>query len=228
MIRLSNIDDAFWPALVRGARGLGVDPRTLAGVMLSESDLNPRAFNANGGAVGINQFMPATLANVAPGLSSDIYRTLSASQQLAYALAFWRALYNAHPGAREGGARDLYWLNFLPATFVPHAPDSYVLTRNPTTVAANPSLVLPGDSENVIRAGGLTRALDSAVKRNSTRWAATLENIEETEAATGMGTAMGWSWLLGGGLALAGLTGLGVAIWQVWPWSRSWTSRRVK
>lgn len=215
MIPLSNIDATFWPALVQGAASLGVDPRALANVMMSESDLNPRAYNANGGAVGINQFMPRTLDGVAPGMDPDDYRGLSASEQLHYALKFWGDLYNAHPGAREGGARDLYWLNFLPATYVPNAPDDYVITTNSEIVSANPGLVLDGD-DGVIRPAGLVRALDSATQRNPARWNAAMANIDEltdtfSAASSFASSVFSWKALSLMGLSIAALAGLATA-----------------
>jgi hypothetical protein len=169
---VSNIDDDFYGKLVDGARRLGVEPVSMALVMFAESGINPKAFNAKGGASGINQFMPATLNKVAPGLDPASYRQLSASQQLDYVLKFWASLYAAHPGANQGAARDLYWLNFYPATYVPGAPDDYVITTNPKIIAANPAFGSP------ITPGGLKRFLDKQAANSPTRWNAIVDNIQ--------------------------------------------------
>lgn len=197
MIPLSNIDAAFWPKLIAGAADLGVSPFSLALVMNMESGIDPTAAHrdANTGqpdAVGLNQFwVSSTFRTAVPGVSVDEYLSWPASRQLERALAYWRDQLNAHPGARDGGARDLYWLNFLPATYVPNAPDDHILapTEDGKLVAAannNGPLVLPGETEmrngvKVIRAAGLRNALDRAAK--SGRYQAAQANLLELGAS---------------------------------------------
>lgn len=186
MIPISNIDSAFWPKLVQGAQAMGASPISLALVMLSESSINPKARNPSDTslppvAVGLNQLsLPSRTFQgvVGDNVDPDAFLTWPASVQLDYALKYFRGVYSAHPGALQGGARDLYWLNFMPATYVAGAGDDHVITNEGWAVSANPSLA---DPDGVIRAGGLKRALDAAANAsyNAARWQAAVQNINE-------------------------------------------------
>lgn len=200
---VTGIDDAFWPKLTLGAKKLGVSPVSLALVMFEESGIHPDAVNANGGASGINQFMPDTFASSFPGTSLDDFRQMTASQQLDFTLAFWSALYDAHPGATWGGARDLLWLNFLPATFSPFSTPWHTITTSPAVLAANPLKQHRG----AITTQSLSDALDAAVQRSPARWDAIVANIREAQSSKlGISVALG-SLLLGGAT-------LGVALYR--------------
>jgi len=165
--------------------------------MIAESGLDPTARNPKDtskppAALGINQFSPIskTYQGYVKDIDPEVYLTFPASKQLDYALRFFADQFRNHPAAKAGGARDLYWLNFLPATYVPNAPDSHILAPDPAfnlgadIVNANRSLVLPGETEMrsgvpVIRAGGLKAALDRAANASGSRWNAIVSNIVE-------------------------------------------------
>jgi hypothetical protein len=145
---LTNLDGRFPWTLLEAAdelaqvAGVPVQAADLAAIFLSESTLNPKAINADR-CVGLNQFCPGTLEGYfraagvprAPhALSPDehafnahAYVLLSGSEQLKYITAFFAGHVRRHGPDSVASARNLYWLNFLPETFVPDAPDSYEL-----------------------------------------------------------------------------------------------------
>jgi hypothetical protein len=187
-------------------------------LMLAESGMNPRAVNSIGCA-GLNQMCGRNIPN---GMTGQQYAQLSASEQLGHAISYWSNQIRQHPAAAKGGARDLYWLNFLPASYVANAPNDHVIAvsqpeeswvdangnphRLSGVVSQNKGFVLPG--EDVIRLQGLVNALDRAVKNNPHDWAASVENVTELggipkKVAMGVGTTAlvaagvgGATWLL--------------------------------
>lgn len=195
MTPVSGIDSPFYGKLVPWAKSEGVDPMAPILVMLSEGGggISPKAANRGKNkdgypvAVGINQFSTwgtnghtagSTFSSYVKGMTPTQYLGLSASQQLNYALRFFSDQYAAHPGAKQGGARDLYWLNFMPATYVPNAPDSHVITSDAGLVNANKVFA---DSDGVIRAGGLARAINA--RANSLAAKAIQQNLIEAGAS---------------------------------------------
>lgn len=167
----AGLPSTFWPALWHFANQIGSDPFAMANVMMSESGLNPKAKNSIG-CVGLNQFCGTTFAGVVLGKSAsewnamssddknaalDDYRSKSAEEQLAFVAKFWAS----KPAAALKTARDLYWVNFLPATYVAGADDSHVLTTSSSILNANPVFVSHDANGNPqITAGDLQRALD--------------------------------------------------------------------
>src|SRR6185312_6732211 len=156
----SDIDAEFPAALVAGARELGVDPVGAAALLYVESGIHHAAVNPRGGAVGLNQFDPPTQVLHYGFPSVDAYKQSPACVQFVNAvLPFWKSLTSQFGhGQTKFSARDLYWLNFLPATYVPNAPDSHIITSNPAWVTPNPGLA---NGKSYISAGDITRALDS-------------------------------------------------------------------
>ncbi len=127
LARAPKPGDPFWDLLVADARAWGMNPRDLALVMMAESTVNPSALNDNGGAAGLNQL--SNPKNYAP-LTRDAYLALDASAQWNLAVQkFFDAVITSHPSVKEGGARDLYWLNWAPATYKPNTPDDAVIVR---------------------------------------------------------------------------------------------------
>lgn len=183
--------DPFWDLLVRDAREWGMNARDVAAVMMPESRIDPAA--KNGKASGLNQI--TNPKNYAP-LSQDAYLKLSASDQWELAVRkYFDGQIKAHPGVAQGGVRDLYWVNFLPATYKRNAPDDYVIVeagKNYGTaddpllgewiLRDNQSLILPG--ENVIRPRGLTAAI--AKQLGGARWKEVLGAITAAEGGPGI------------------------------------------
>lgn len=187
-VSVSKIDDAFWPALVTDARAWGVDPRDLAAVMFAESGLNPRAVNPDpeGGAVGINQLFRSNWKKFLfdRGMSVEEYSALPASEQWKrVAGPFFRGVIESHPDVRgaapENRARDLYWLNYKPATYVPNAPEDHPIGKD----SANSALQLPGDP--IVRPAGLRAFLEKQQRQGGPRWAGILAAIDAVEGGGG-------------------------------------------
>jgi hypothetical protein len=164
-----GVDDLFWNLLVADAARLpgGPSPFDLAALMLSESGLTPTAkhVNADGSieAIGINQLdkvnWPAF--NVDPGS----YLASPASAQWAGVVRpFFSGILRAHPQA-AASLRDLYWLNFAPATYVPNAPDDHVIVK------AGPEDAGLASPDGSVRAGDLTRFALRAQSAAPGRWA---------------------------------------------------------
>lgn len=176
----SDIDAAFIPALISGANQLGADPFGLAAILYSESGIHSNIKNSIG-CVGINQFCPSTAA--AMGITDmAAYQQLPASKQWAYVMKFWSSLIKAHNATPS--ARDIYWLNFLPATYVKGVDDTHVITSSASIVAANPGF---SRGKSYITTGDLSDAIANAVKSNPTRWAAIAQAITDGGGVRGGG-----------------------------------------
>ena len=107
--------DDFLTRTKRVAQKVNCDYRDLLSVMNSESGLNPKAVNPNGGATGLIQFMPSTAKEL--GTSTDALKKMSAVEQLDYVEKYYlntkkRAGFNS---SEKLDAGDLYALTFLPA-----------------------------------------------------------------------------------------------------------------
>jgi hypothetical protein len=180
---LQSLGPGFATTLVRLALPARIDPKGAAALMLSESGLVPSARNSIG-CVGINQLCGSSQRVFAP-LSVAQYRSLSASGQLPYVFRFWNSL--NRKGAAWLSGRDLYWLNFLPATYVPGAPDSHVIVPPGSGYyAANASL--DHGHKGYITAGDLWIALANAMHKNPALWNALSAAIDGAELKTGVAT----------------------------------------
>jgi Putative peptidoglycan binding domain len=116
-----------------------VDPRDALKIMLGESEMNPAAVAyldpetktepVAGGVFGLLVTQTQNLT----GMSFSDWIQLSAAQQIPYAAKFWKQITAGFGAPLPVSARDLYWLNYLPATYVPGAPDDYVFVRSNDT-----------------------------------------------------------------------------------------------
>ena len=100
------------------AAKLGVKPEQLFAIMQNESGMDPKAFNKNGGATGLIQFMPSTAK--ALGTSTEALSQMSATQQLDYVAKF----YAPYAGKLKTGA-DMYLATFYPLAL--SKPNDYVI-----------------------------------------------------------------------------------------------------
>ncbi len=203
MIPVSGIDAPFWRKLVDGAAAMDVSPISLALVMFMESGLHPTASN-KGYALGLNQLSTesGTYQGITGNMPPSQYLSLPASVQLDYVLKFYRGQLAQHPQATS--ARDLYWLNYRPATYVPDAPDDYVI------IASDPNNPALTDADGAVRAGSLARALDRAAAGNPTRWNAIVQNIQELAPGASLSGSSSKSVFAGGlvGVAVGSLAAL--------------------
>ena len=170
------------------------DPRDWAAVMLSESGFRPTTANHNKNgsvvAAGMNQLStvgadgfvgtPGSTFEGVTGMAPTPenvagYLALPASKQLDFVTKSWAPLYKKFPELPAGGVRDLYWLNFLPASYRAGVDDSFVIPQAKAFAKGNPGLA---DADGNVRAGNFLRAIDTAISKNRDRWDAILANIQ--------------------------------------------------
>ena len=123
-------------------------PRDALKIMLGESGMDPTAVAHDpkthepvaGGVFGL------LVTQMPDGMSFDQWLALSAAQQIPYAVKFWKGVTSGFHAPLPVSARDLYWLNYLPATYVPDAPDDYVFVKNDDTILRRDSSTWEHDS----------------------------------------------------------------------------------
>ncbi len=106
-----KLGSGFSAKLEQVAKNLNCDPADLLGMMQSESGLNPKAYNKNGGATGLIQFMPSTARSL--GTTTEALMNMSAVEQLDYVEKYFSNWTGGSGQKLTGG--DLYTLCFLPA-----------------------------------------------------------------------------------------------------------------
>ena len=107
----AQLGSGFCAKLEEVAKNINCDPRDLIGMMQSESGINPLAYNNNGGAIGLIQFMPSTARSL--GTTTQELLNMSAIEQLDYVEQYF-SNWTGGSGQRLTGG-DLYTLCFLPA-----------------------------------------------------------------------------------------------------------------
>jgi len=131
---------AFLAKVIDISTRLGINPDWLMIVMKMESGINPAAYNPNGGATGLIQFMPATAAGLGTSCSELLY--MDNVTQLDYVYKYFRPY-----AGRLLSVTDLYMVTFFPAAL--GKPDDYILqtsTLHADTIArANPVFDLNKD-----------------------------------------------------------------------------------
>lgn len=140
----ANLPDSFWKAFIAMSDRLGADPVDLATILYNESGgFNPHAVNSILCA-GLNQLCPGpgTFGSIVENMSLAQWNALSSEEKVnrihAYAaksaeqqLPYVEKYFKQKPAASMKSARDIYWVNFLPATYKAGTDDSFVLTRSP-------------------------------------------------------------------------------------------------
>lgn len=112
--KVSKLSDAFFNKTVEISKRIGCDPNALMAVMYSESGLNSKAGNSNGGATGLIQFMPSTAK--ALGTTTAKLRAMSPEEQLNYVEKCFLSSkkYAGFKSSDKLDAGTLYALIFLP------------------------------------------------------------------------------------------------------------------
>ena len=215
----SDIDPAFPAELVRTAARLNADPLDLANILFVESNgIHAGIVNA-GGCVGINQFCPVNqntrILPGWPGLAR--YRALPASAQLRDFVAPWWERIAAQHELTTLTGRDLYWLNFTPAWFVPNAPASHVITRDPSIVRDNPRLSL---GKSYIAVSDIDRVL--AEGRQGARWDQIAAAVREAEIGGGWSGPETATHSSAAGVTAPALLAVGAAGWFAWWAAKRW------
>ena len=136
----NKLGAGFSDKLEQIAKKINCDPEDLVGLMYSESGLNSRAYNSNGGATGLIQFMPATAS--ALGTTTQALSNMSPTQQLDYVDKFFDMVKGNKFGSNEKlNAGNLYGLVFLPA----YAKNDVLCTSSSGYYSGNKGLDLDGD-----------------------------------------------------------------------------------
>ncbi len=179
--------NVFYQKLIRHANEQGFQPEWLLALFCSESGLNPRAFNQNGGASGLSQIMPKTLYGLGwRGGNEDfesvggIYRKLPPENQIDWTAKYfdgWRRAFQLPSWSSRG---QMYVANFLPRE-VPHAksPD-YILCSN---VGATRYIYVANAGLDHVRKGNITVgdmeiAIANAVKSTERKYLAALGSLD--------------------------------------------------
>jgi len=202
--------DTLWASVfVAGCEAIGANPYDVAGLLLNESGFNPSATNSIR-CVGLNQMCPGS-QNFLSDMSVDQYTSRGVAEQLPYVFAFWQnwlAQYNLITIS----AAELYWLNFLPATFVPYSPPWHVISQQGDPYySSNQSLDVTGDGQ--ITLWDLQLAIWNAESNNASEYAYLAEMIT---LAGGPVAALPWPWLFLG-TAVAGYFGYhAIKRWAPW------------
>lgn len=97
----------FKSVLIEICKKLNIKPIWLLSVMFSESGLNPKAYNKNGGATGLIQFMPETAKYL--GTTTKKLKLMEASEQLIYVYKYFK-----NYASQIKSPADLYLVTFFP------------------------------------------------------------------------------------------------------------------
>lgn len=129
----------FSAKLSKICKKYGLSEKDLVGLMFSESRLNPKARNSNGGATGLIQFMPETAEKQLNTTTSALYN-MSAVQQLDYVDKYFSSW------LEEGGnydAGELYTAVYMPS----RVGRDVVAVRGGSGYSGNAGLDLNGDGQ---------------------------------------------------------------------------------
>jgi hypothetical protein len=186
----SYFDTGWASVFVAGCEAIGANPYDVAALIIGESGWYPGAVNPSSGNIGLNQLTSAPV---------DGYADMTVSEQLPWVFDYWvRQMQQA--GLISISARDLYWLNWVPALYVPFAPDSYVI-QNQGDPYYSADLDIGG--KGYITAGDLQTRLDNMKANNPDLYSYLAEQIT---LAGGPVAYFPWPWLAAGSFA-AGFAG---------------------
>jgi hypothetical protein len=174
----ADVDLPFDTAVIQAAAVIEADdPREILAVLFAESSVTPSAVHHAPNCYGINQFCdPPTFAMAVPDQTPASYLALPASVQLLrYVVPFWNSARKVHGPRVTKNARNLYWLNFLPATVKPDALDDYVIPGSRAAALANPDLA---GGKSFVTPGDLSRFLVKRQQAEPARWNELLDRVE--------------------------------------------------
>ena len=178
----NDIDDAFFPRLEEVADDVLARPGDLLRCWYSESGMRAAAHNDGPPgapyekqyhASGIFQAMPATLVGLGWGKDHAAYRRLTATQQLEWALRYYRPY-----RGKLVSVGACYTATFLPALIGNAGNPDFVLTAKNGALpwAYAPNAVFDRNGDLAITVG----ELEDAVRRNCVglRWAELLARLD--------------------------------------------------
>ena len=141
--RRYDLSDEFYSKVVSISKKIKCNPDELMAVMKSESGLDSKAVNPNGGATGLIQFMPKTARGL--GTSTRELKRMKPEDQLDYVekyLLQMKKMSGIKSNSQIDGA-TLYSLVFLPA----HAKEHVLCERGSAAYNANKGLDLNHDGD---------------------------------------------------------------------------------
>jgi len=153
---------AFINKVISIGNTLQFDPNFLMIVMYAESRIKPDAYNPNGGASGLIQFMPSTAQWL--GTTTAALRAMSNVDQLDYVLKYFKSLGAA---GRVKSVYDLYLLTFFPIAL--GKPDSWILESKDLsayTIAVN-NKIIDLNSDKKITVGEFKQYVDKYLKKKA-------------------------------------------------------------
>lgn len=169
-----------------------VDPLEALKLLLHESGLDASIENEEG-YVGIFQISQAYLPNFK--LTVDAFKALTAAQQVPFAARWWLSITKQFKASLPVSGRDLYWLNFLPASYLQGADDSHVIadedetymkpdgTWHPYPGVYSDNKDLDHGAKGQITAGDMALALNDGVCQHAATYATIAAQILQ-EVAT--------------------------------------------
>jgi len=176
----SGLSASFFTGLVGLALKYKINPLDLLSVMAFESGVKPTALNPSSHAVGLIQFMPATLRGMGYKGDYTTFRNLSAEEQIPYVERYFA------PYAKHGldSAGRVYQAVFLPASLTYASKGSDVVASHavhPEAYNANRGFDTAGKGS--ITVDDLTNATLRAKKALGARWL----QIEKAVRAANLG-----------------------------------------
>lgn len=111
-------------------------------VMKKESGINPKAYNKNGGATGLIQFMPNTAKGL--GTTTDALRSMNGVEQLEYVYKYFKPY-----TGKIKSVEDLYMITFFPVA-LGKSDDNVIQAKGLSAGAvakANPVIDINKDGE---------------------------------------------------------------------------------
>lgn len=139
---------SFAEALCSACGRHGWNPMHPLAVMMSESGINPAAHNPNGDASGLIQFMPDTLLRLGWHNGHQMFRTMSAEEQVPYVEAY----YSPYPDLDS--PERFYLATFLPALLSldgSHDPEFPLCGERDALVGAYPGILWRADGKGLGR-----------------------------------------------------------------------------
>jgi len=176
-VKTRDLPANFFPEFLASCKRIGCDPVDLLSVMMSESGVNAAARNPNGNAVGLIQFMPATLKALRYQGTYETFRHLSATKQLEWVERYYE------PWKKAAGAWDspakLYQATFLPATLKAGSDPGHVIAAHMGKLgwAYDANALFDANKDGAITVGELSQAITRNAK--GARWNEMLARLLE-------------------------------------------------
>lgn len=199
----NGFSSVFYDILLDGAMGAHFQPEWLIAMMCSESGLNPRAFNKNGGASGLSQLMPSVLRKLgwAAGepdyeASGGAFHALSADKQIVWTLRYFEDWQRRYRIRQWENRAHMYLCNFLPALLPGGTHYDRVLVRRGGECALSPIMGqahidliydqnrgLDRDGKGFITPGDLEESIAHSVRCVRSKYDAAIASLAKAKGA---------------------------------------------